>query len=407
VFLLQSAIGNSKSEMPQHRLKTGYFVLEGLNSFVTTFYLYYLYFFMHTQFGFGNKANLTLAALNGLVYMLASWFGGRFAQRAGYFTALKLGFAVMLVALAAGTRLDSATGHVLVMVVTVAGVCFTWPALEALISEGESLPGLQHNVGIYNVVWAATGAVAYFTGGAMLEKLGMTSLYFVPIVALCIQLAMTLWLERLAKSAPHGVATGALEEQGGQNKPRSLTRARAFLRMAWLANPFAYIAINTLVAVIPGLAQRLDLSPMMAGFCCSAWCFARLGAFVGLWCWPGWHYRFRWLLAAFLTLIGAFVVILSVPILAVLVTAQLLFGSALGLIYYSSLFYSMDVGETKGEHGGIHEAVIGLGNFTGPAVGAMSLQFFPQYTSNGVVAVAALLVCGLAALLAIWRMTKT
>ena len=27
-------------------------------------------------------------------------------------------------------------------------------------------------VGIYNMVWAGTAAVAYFTGGAMLEKLG-------------------------------------------------------------------------------------------------------------------------------------------------------------------------------------------------------------------------------------------
>ena len=55
--------------------------------------------------------------------------------------------------------------------------------------------------------------------------------------------------------------------------------------MAWLANPFAYIAINTLIAVMPGLAARLHLTPMLAGFACSLWCFARLGAFVLLWLW--------------------------------------------------------------------------------------------------------------------------
>jgi len=36
-------------------------------------------------------------------------------------------------------------------------------------------------VGLYNVVWAGTGALAYFTGGAMLEKLGLKSLFYVPM----------------------------------------------------------------------------------------------------------------------------------------------------------------------------------------------------------------------------------
>jgi predicted MFS family arabinose efflux permease len=175
--------------------------------------------------------------------------------------------------------------------------------------------------------------------------------------------------------------------------------------MAWLTNPFAYIAINTLVAVMPGVAQRLDLSTTLAGFCCSIWCFGRLGAFFGLWFWSGWHYRFRWLLASYLALVATFAVILVVPNLALLVVAQLVFGGGIGLIYYSSLFYSMDVGETKGEHGGIHEAVIGVGNFTGPAVGAASLQFLPQQAHSGVVAVTALLLCGLGGLLTLWRTT--
>jgi len=177
--------------------------------------------------------------------------------------------------------------------------------------------------------------------------------------------------------------------------------------MAWLANPFAYVAINTLIAVVPGVAQRLGLSPMLAGFCCSVWCFARVAAFFGLWFWAGWHYRFRWLLAAYLTLIATFAVILTVPDLMVLVAAQIFFGGAIGLIYYSSLFYSMDVGETKGEHGGIHEAAIGLGNFAGPAVGAASLHFLPQHPNSGAIAVTILLLGGLGALLGIWRTTKT
>jgi len=122
---------------------------------------------------------------------------------------------------------------------------------------------------------------------------------------------------------------------------------------------------------------------------------------LGLWFWPGWHYRFRWLLAAYLGLVGTFAVILLVPHLAVMVAAEIVLGLAIGLIYYSSLFYSMDVGDTKGEHGGLHEAAIGLGNFAGPAVGAASLYFLPQVANASAWAVSGLLLCGLAGLVGI------
>jgi predicted MFS family arabinose efflux permease len=72
-----------------------------------------------------------------------------------------------------------------------------------------------------------------------------------------------------------------------------------------------------------------------------------------------------------------------------------LFGLAVGLIYYSSLFYSMDVGETKGEHGGFHEAAIGVGICVGPGVGAASLRFFPTQPNLNVWAVCGLLALGL------------
>ena len=72
--------------MYSRRLKTGYFVLEGLNSAATVYYFYYFYFYMEKVFGFGNKANLCLAMLNGGTYAVFAWGGGKFAQRFGYFT---------------------------------------------------------------------------------------------------------------------------------------------------------------------------------------------------------------------------------------------------------------------------------------------------------------------------------
>jgi len=183
-------------------------------------------------------------------------------------------------------------------------------------------------------------------------------------------------------------------------------QATAFKHMSWLANPFAYLAINTLLAVMPDVAAKFHLSHMQAGFVCSLWCFFRLGMFGLLWVWTDWHYRFRWLAGAFALLIVSFAAILLVPSLTVLITAQITFGAAIGLIYYSSLFYSMDASESKSEHGGIHEAAIGMGNCAGPALGAATLEFLPQIQHGGAWAVTALLVCGFGGLVAVRNRTR-
>jgi predicted MFS family arabinose efflux permease len=393
-------------ETSRRKLKTWYFILEGLNSFATVYYCYYLYFYMEKAFGFGNRANLALAALNGFICIFAAWWGGKFAQRFGNFTALKLGFFTMAAALTCGMFVPSVRGQIVVMAAMLIGMCFTWPTLEAMSSEGETSAGIQRMVGIYNVVWAGTGALADFTGGMMLDKLGLRSIFYVPAIIFFIQLVITFWLARRVRKEP---LTPALSLSDGEREnrlgiamtepnPRPISKAKWFLRMAWLANPFAYIALNTVIAVVPGVAHRLGLSATMAGICCSVWCFARFAAFFGLWAWSGWHYRFRWLLMAYLALLVMFALIVSAPNLAVLIAAQIVFGGALGLIYYSSLFYSMDLSETKSEHGGIHEAAIGFGNFAGPAVAAGSLFLLPQFASSGVLGVCVLLVGGLAGL---------
>jgi len=174
---------------------------------------------------------------------------------------------------------------------------------------------------------------------------------------------------------------------------------RTFLRMAWMANPFACIGLSTVLAMVPGLAKELRLSTAGAGFFCSIWFFARLAAFIILWRWKGWHYKFRWLLAASAGLVAGFACLLIGREFLVLVLAQIIFGFSVGLVYYSSLFYSMDVGESKAEHGGLHEAAMGAGNCIGPATAAAALLLAPQTANAGAYAVSALLTAGFVGLI--------
>ena len=392
--------------MTHRQLKIGYFTLAGLNTLATSYFFNYLFFFLHDRFGFGNRQNLWVTALHGFIYIFSAWQCGRFAQSRGYLLSLKFGFLGLLGVMIGAAFLNSAIGQLVIVAVYSIAVCFTWPALESLASEKESRAGMQQMVGIYNCVWAGAAAIAYFTGGKLYDALGKVAIFWLPATLFATQFLLTLWIGKhrvtvLATTPEPPKELHHTPEAAALQQPVS---PQAFLKMAWLASPFAYIAINTLIAVMPGIAQKLQLSPTRVGLFCSVWFFGRFIAFFLLWQWKGWHYRFRWLLGSFVLLISSFAAILFARELWIILVAQITFGLATGLIYYSSLFYSMDVGEGSSEHGGIHEAFIGLGICLGPAVGAAALQLWPNDPNAGAWAVSGLLVIGLVGL--IWLRTR-
>jgi predicted MFS family arabinose efflux permease len=295
-----------------------------------------------------------------------------------------------------------------VLVLWAASQFMVWPALEALVTDGASGAARAHLVGIYSVVWAACSALSYFFGGGLFEWLGSGSIFWLPPGLHLLQIAVLWGFARGHERTPVALLT--------QPPPAAETLSlkhgrdpRSFQRMAWLANPFACVAAFTLLAMIPELARRMGLSTTMAGFFCSIWFFARLAAFVVMWQWQGWHYRFRWLLGGYMLLIMGFATVLTADGLFWLGVGQVAFGLAVGLLYYASLFYSMDVGEARAEQGGIHEAMMGAGNFVGPGIGALSLLLAPQAAYAGVWSVSGLLAVGLAVLVGnrlksrIWR----
>jgi len=391
------------TESVRQKCQTLCYTVEGLSSFSTVIYTGYIYFYLHSRFGFSDKANLAAAAVIGLFYALSAWQAGRFAQKHGLFTSVKIGFGGMFASLVIGALLHSAAGAILMAVAFSIFMCFTWPALEALVTECEAPGRIPHAVGIYNITWAVANASAFFIGGTIIKLFGYNGIFLVPLAFLVLEFALVLKAEKLFQTLPAGLGHHAPPETiPNANRPTA-KRAKSFLHMAWLSNPFAYIAINTLIAVLPGLAEKFHLSTMQAGFACSLWGFARLAVFIVLWKWTGWHYRFRWLAGAFGLLILSFATILLAPAILFMLAAQVFFGAAIGLIYYSSLFYSMDATDTKSEQGGIHEAVIGVGNCLGPAVGAASLQFASGHVNSGAIAVSGLLLAGFGGLFQIWK----
>lgn len=380
------------------RIKRGVFVLEGLNAISTTWYFYFVFFFFESQFSFGRKQNLMASAALGFVFIFAAIAGGKVGQRFGYFRAVMAGFATMALALASGVWLEAQAQHLAVLLVAGAGMCFTWPNLEALVSEGERPAALQRNLGIYNLVWSGGNAVAFFTGGILMDQLGVRAIFALPAAIMFGQWLLAWRLaarsRRESQLLPGPAATPVGPLSTARERKRSPVAPATFMKMAWIANPFSYVAINTAIPLIPFLAGRLALTPTAVGIVCSIWIFARTLAFGLLWKWDGWHYRYRFMSGSYVAMVVGFLGLVLAGNLSVLIVAQIVFGLGLGLIYYSSLFYSMDVGDTKGEHGGLHEGTIGIGIFAGPAIAVGALHFLPQTPNAGVLAVGCVLVVG-------------
>ncbi len=374
-------------------IKAAMYLIELITCFAAVYYSNFLFFYMKNRFGFGGLENLLLASVSGFVYIFASWKGGVFAQRFGSYRSLYVGFSLFAAAMIAGLSFHTAFAQIMVYALWTIAVSFIWPAIEAIVCEGskEKLPDM---VGFYNITWAGSSAIAYFTAGMLLERLGMESLFWIPLLIVASQaivLAFVIRFSRRQKSA-FAPITDAAETKRSADEKR-------FMHMAWLANPLSYVAINTVIPLIPSLAGKLGLTTAAAGIVCSVWLFARLGAFVLLWKWTGWHYRFRWLAGAFALMIVCFALLILAAALPLLLAAQIGFGLSIGLNYYSSLYYSMNASKKMGAHGGLHEAMIGTGLFLGPVCGAGAIALLPSIANAGVWSVSGLLITGFSALL--------
>ncbi|MDD5170459.1 MAG: hypothetical protein PHN75_16705, partial [Syntrophales bacterium] len=233
-----------------------------------------------------------------------------------------------------------------------------------------------------------------------LERFGMKRLVWLPLCLVSLQVLLVIRAGRLQSK---GEAVSPIAAEAGTMD--SKVPSRQLLHMAWLANPLSYVAINTVLPLIPTISERLGLSTGAAGILCSVWMFARLAAFGILWRWTGWHYRFGWLIGAFTVMTVCFAGFVHPWSVSMLLAAQVGFGMSVGLIYYSSLFYSMNASEEKGTHGGLHEAMIGAGLFVGPACGATALFLLPA-PAGGAWPVTGLLVAGLMGLIWMGRFRK-
>jgi hypothetical protein len=385
------------SPHPQRGLVLG--AVEFCASMAGTFMSLAIFFYTTGQLGWSLRANALQAMAQSVVYIGGALAAHGLQARRGRVRALIL----LYVLLAAATALPLlAPGSS--ALVSLAGMLYAlgagaaWPQLESLVSGSASGRQLSARLGTYNVVWSIASLATMALLGLLLERgAGLVWLLAAGIHVGCM-------LVLLACRGLEHDGGGSSVPAGLQAEPALAHQRTLALWLSRIALPATYVVMLGMGALLPTLAVIQGLRPAAATAVGAVWMLARLVTFATLGWTTWWHTRPRLLLGATAVMLGAFLAgILPAALsdrpwtLIPLVIAQIALGWAIGYIYAASLYFGMALSEGSTEHGGYHEALVGVGSVLGPASMVLAGWLRPGRPAVAVVAVAAVIAASLVA----------
>lgn len=321
-----------------------------------------------TDLGAGPRDLGLLQACSSLVYVAMSVVMGCVADRVSRPLLVRLGCVLMVVACLLVPRAGSLwTLLAIVPVVGLSGTFF-WPSVQGAIGAEARPDMLERDIGLFNVLWSIGKSVGFLTGAALKGGLGVPHAL---LAAAAGAAAITLFypLRDL-----HGTAGRLADRADPGLRP-------AFLRMSWVMNFVAFGVGATIAnqyilfcrAHAIGLGVGKDPVETFFGvilFGAFAW---QTATFAAARFWRGWTYRRAPLYAAQILMAAGAALLAHVTDARWLLLCTPLLGIGLGFGYVASLYYSLHATEEHGKYSGLHEAILGSGNFAMPlAAGALA-----------------------------------
>ncbi len=385
-----------------------YYLLTGLNAYGTTLFFLGIFFHARLLHDFSDTANLLLAATQGGAYVLATRAGGRFADRVGANRSILTGLTGMCLALVFGWHATQSWALFAALALYSASTALTWPAIEAALAHAPGRVPLARRAGLFNVTWSFVGSTGFFAAGTLFVY-DPEAVFWAPLAAHALEIAW-IALRVLGVLRPQKIPAAGCREagvagaqlpagtEGGARRqdpaakphPAGLRRialtpdAQArFLKSAWMANGLSYFLYGAFAALSPTLGERLGLDPRLTIWLVSTYLFTRSASFVLFWRWGGWEYSRGWLAAALALPPAAFAALFFITSPGAAIGALAALGAMSGLAYSVSLHASLDRESGRGEGGGLHEWVIGLGILLGPFAGAAGVRLLGGVTGAG------------------------
>ena len=375
-------------------------IIEGIASIGATLLTVGIFFFTEDVFQWDLKRNFLLACGQGAVYVFGALGANRVAERFGRRRAL----IAISTAVAAVTCLPmiKPSAPVVVAVLLSYNVLMGayWPLMESVVASDADAHEMSRRLGAYNLVWAGTGALAVAANGTIIHwwapGVFMTAAIMHAVGAVMLVLLVS----------PNGSREEARQGMGAtaahpEAEPELHAQRRLAMWLSRISLPATYMVLYAIAAMMPLLPSMQELSTSTKTVVGSMWLVTRWMTFWVLGATVFWHTRPRLLLwagcAMFIAFLGVAIRPSDLFPAADLVGAVDLFsmvlwqgvlGVALGMIYSGSLYFGMVLSDGSTEHGGYHEALIGLGSILGPGVGLVAMTVSTAGIRAGIAGVA-------------------
>ncbi len=259
-----------------------------------------------------------------------------------------------------------------------AGAAFSsalfWPALEAEIARGADAAELRRRMGVFNICWSAGNMFGLYLGGALLKLL--TPLPF--LFGCALELVIIAWLLSLGylRARPPRAEPPCLSEQTPEPAvPTAPGPRTGFMLLALVAHLAAsgVVAVNR--GIFPDLAT-VEMPPDRVKIYVGA-LLGTMGAFrtVTFFLFKRWHWwthRLTFFFGMQVLLLASALSIASQNSFLGFMPAFIVLGISSGMIYFYSIFHSIQGEGNQGLRAGVHEAFLGLGGLVVPLVAGIA-----------------------------------
>ena len=335
--------------------------------------------------GFSQTRNLTLYVLMGVVYLIFAGFGhsllDRVAAGVSTRTRLALAFGIQGVVCLIPLVTDQEIGLWIIALIINAASALAWPIVESYLAAGRHGPRMQRAIGWFNIVWMTAVILPMVVVGPLMDQLGDQTITWLGLGFACALICM--W-----RLPPTPGRHDESESESTGHYPFLLRASRCLLPISYLLNA----AFNPLLPYrFSDIGVPVDVATPLA----ASWMIARVVVVVAMSKFGSWRGRWSAPIGAAVALFGGFALIMFSRSTIGIVTGLVIFGAAMGAIYYMGLYYAMVMGDADVDAGGTHEALIGVGYAAGPLaslggkfVGALAFGGAATALASGVFTVA-------------------
>lgn len=349
---------------------------------------------------------LTLGGLgfvSTLCYVVLTPIFGKIVDSIGYKFVLTLGtvsYFLSSFALSLSTQIYQL--FIFMPFVGIAGAMF-WPAFEVWLTRMETNSPLLKKVSFFNVSWCLGSGIGPLIAGKLFEIHSHLPLYFAGLLALIITILIGQKLYRGRQGNYLKNSKKGTEVNENFSSSSSRRKAPLYLYIGWIANFANYFCIGILRYLFPKLSVEIGIKPSLIGVLLFTVAFFQLATFYLLGQTERWHYKgIPLVIFQLFIVIGLIVTFFSNSVISFLL-AFMFIGVGGGMVYFSSIFYSLDSIEGTGQKSGIHEAVLGIGLLLGPLTGGAIAEVYTLRFPY----LLAVMVIGVAILVEILLMRKT